>query len=407
MVVIKIQQLLQAFVEDRISPEELTELQELVRDEGNTSVIDEFMLQAYGDSNLIVNENQDKEQIFNEIRTRILEHPGKKKFSNSIMHPGWYRWLGAAAAILILAMVGGTFFYPPWQQRNEKKTEAASKQDIKAPESNRATITLANGAVMYLDSVGNGQLATEGNVRLVKLANGKIVYEILDPAVQASKIVQNTVSNPKASQAINITLSDGTRVWLNAESSITYPVLFTGTERTVTLKGEGYFEVTQVVDKKGTAQKFVVTAGNTQTEVLGTSFNISAYDDEAAVKVTLLEGRVDVGIGSDKLRLKPGQQASAQTGNLALNKNVNIDEVMAWKSDEFIFNETELKEVVRILSKWYNFDVVIDNNLPTTYIYANISKKKSLNEVLKILESSGLKFRIEKSGTSNLLIVFK
>lgn len=395
MVVIKIQQLLQAFVEDRISPEELTELQELVRDEGNTSVIDEFMMQAYGDSNLIVNENQDKEQIFNEIRTRILKHSSKKKFFNSVMHPGWYRWLGAAAAILILAMVGGTFFYPPWQQRNEKKTEAASKQDIKAPASNRATITLANGAVMYLDSVGNGQLATEGNVRLMKLANGKIVYEILDPAVQASTIIQNTVSNPKASKAINITLSDGSKVWLNAGSSITYPVLFTGSERAVTLKGEGYFEITQVVDKKGTAQKFVVTAGNTQTEVIGTSFNISAYDDEAAVKVTLLEGRVDVGIGSDKLRLKPGQQASAQTDAIALNKNVNIDEVMAWKSGTFYFDKADLGTVVRQLARWYDLEFEFQGKIPAREFEGEIQRDLTLSQALRILENNKVNYKLE------------
>ncbi len=254
---------------------------------------------------------------------------------------------------------------------------------------------MADGTVVYLDSAGNGQLATQGNIRLVKLADGKIAYELIDKSLENTVIANNTVSNPKASKAINISLSDGSKVWLNSGSSISYPVLFTGTERKVSLQGEGYFEVTKVnLPNGGPVQKFMVEAGSTTTEVLGTRFNINAYNDDNDVKVTLLEGSVALSSGSSKVNIKPGQQAKAQGGGISINNHVNMDEVMAWKNGFFQFDNTRIEEVMNQIARWYNVDVDYPQGVPKNKYWGSIRRDQKLEDVFKVLQESGAHFKI-------------
>ncbi|TXH21337.1 MAG: DUF4974 domain-containing protein [Chitinophagaceae bacterium] len=393
MLATRLEILFKKYITDQINSSELIELQQLVQDKSYENTIDEILDKLYTDSSLRTENDFDQKEIFKEISTRIQSNnfiiSSKSKIKKL------YQWASAVAAVLVLLMGVYYLFYNSQPRKIvEKQTDFAQK-DIKAPETNRATVTMADGTVVYLDSIADGQLATQGNVRLVKLADGKISYEIVDQSLTVASIPQNTVSNPKGSKAINITLSDGSKVWLNAGSSITYPVIFTEAERTVTLKGEGYFEVAHIVDTKGVLQKFVVAANQTQTEVLGTHFNINAYDDEAAVRVTLLEGKVNVLSGVNKMRLAPGQQAKVQGESISLNRNVNIDEVMAWKSGSFYFEKADLGEVVRQLARWYDLDVVFKGNIPKRNFEGEMQKDLSLKQALKILENNQINFKLE------------
>lgn len=394
MVVARIEELLQKFIADRIVPEELAELQQLVQEEAHSAAIDSFLLKAYGNKDLAAPGDEGSEQSFDEIKARILA-PSEKNIPVKELRAHRVNYWWAAAAAVPLILVGWYFFVQPGQPRKNTKDLAVMNKEITAPATNRATLTLEDGTVMYLDSLNNGQMATEGNVRLVKLANGKIAYELLDTVAAALTTAKNTVSNPKGSQAINITLSDGSRVWLNSGSSITYPVLFMGADRPVTLQGEGYFEVSPVVGPGGVLEKFVVTSGATKTEVTGTHFNISAYTDEAEVKVTLLEGKVEVLSGSNKLRLAPSQQAKVQNGAIALNKNVNIDEVMAWKNGSFYFDKANIGEVVRQLARWYDLEFEFQGKIPNRVFEGEIQRDLTLSQALRILENNKVNFKLE------------
>lgn len=310
-----------------------------------------------------------------------------------------YRWWAAAAMGLIVAG-----FWVFMEQRSPDKlvSQPSPAQEIKdiAPGGNRAMLTLADGTQIVLDSADNGALLKQNGITVIKLNEGELSY--LGKA-NAGEVVYNTVSTPKGGQ-YQLILADGTRVWLNAESSLRFPVVFQGQERKVELSGEGYFEVT-----KNDKAPFYVSVGMMDVKVLGTHFNVSAYTDENTIKTTLVEGSVVVNSGAAEVKLNPGQQAALGRMDEVLKKvdNVDVSAITAWKNHEFLFNETELRDAMKQLSRWYDFEVVYENQIPPTYLYGTIQRDKSLTDVLKIMEASGLKFRIEKEGATNKLIVLQ
>jgi ferric-dicitrate binding protein FerR (iron transport regulator) len=249
---------------------------------------------------------------------------------------------------------------------------------------------------VYLDSAGNGALAREDNVQVVKLADGQIAYK-----GAASELVYNTLTNPRGSKVIDMTLSDGSRIWLNAGSSITYPVTFVGKERHVVVIGEVYFEVAH-----NKAMPFIVTHGAMDVEVLGTHFNVNAYYDEPAVKVTLLEGSVKIrqlAMINDQLKkvneilLKPGEQAvlAGDHSPLTINHSPNLAEVMAWKNGLFSFTGADLATVMRQLSRWYNVDVKYEGQIPARKFSGEITHDLTLSQLMNGLQSLGIKFNIQ------------
>jgi ferric-dicitrate binding protein FerR (iron transport regulator) len=192
-----------------------------------------------------------------------------------------------------------------------------------------------------------------------------------------------------------MTLSDGSRVWLNAGSSITYPVAFVGNERKVQINGEGYFEVAHNADKP-----FVVSKGDVSVTVLGTHFNVNAYDDESDVRVTLLEGSVEVKskVGSGKSKvIKPGEQAKViSNGQLTISKDVDLDEVMAWKNQQFIFERLDLASIMRQLSRWYDIEVNYEGKMPSNKFSGIISRTRNISAVLEMLKGTGdLQFKVD------------
>lgn len=305
----------------------------------------------------------------------------------------WLPWLRAlSAAMLLLFLSAGLYHYlkPARSLRVEAKLV---KKDF-TPGTNKAILTLANGAQIDLNDVKSGLLAQQGTASVNKSAEGNIIYNVADNAAvpaNTTGILLNTVSTPKGGQ-YQVTLPDGTHAWLNAASSIRFPTVFSGTDREVAITGEVYFEVT-----KNKHKPFIVTCGNQQLTVLGTHFNVNAYADEEVIKTTLLEGSVKVTNGNQAVTLKPGQQSKLVKGGNALTvaDDADIEEAVAWKNGMFVFNQADIKTVMNQISRWYDVEVKFGGQLPADHYSGKISRNVNASKVLSILELSGIKFKIE------------
>jgi transmembrane sensor len=299
-----------------------------------------------------------------------------------------YKWWSAAAALVLL--VAGIWLY---QTLNKTPAPAISAVKEDSLEMNRppggigAVLTLTNGKTILLDSSRNGRLTEEGSTDVVKTDNG-LVY---DPQAKTVEMLYNTLTTRRG-EMFPLVLSDGTKVWLNAASSIHFPVAFNPKERVVEISGEVYFEVA-----RNETAPFIVkkTSDNFQVQVLGTRFNVNAYDDEDAVKITLLEGSVKVKDEDVSGILRPGQQAQLNNGLISINDKVNLDEVMAWKNGMFIFNKTDIIALFRQLSRWYNVELVIKGIVPDKKFVGGIYRNSSLSQVLEILRENNLVTKIE------------
>ena len=329
------------------------------------------------------------------LESRIMKQINEKphKIKSPVILLLRKNWWAAASVVLLLGAFGYFIFF----NKNDKREQIAkvSSNDIKAPQSNRAMITLANGQKVFLDSAGNGALAVQGNVKLIKLPGGEIAYQNTSGEI-SRKMEYNTLSNPRGSKVINMILADGSKVWLNAGSSVTYPVAFIGKERKVSITGEAYFEVTHDASKP-----FTVSNGAMNVRVLGTHFNVNAFeDDNSDIKVTLLEGAVKVSVSSPSpservgVRLKPGQQAQVDKEVKVVN-DVDLDKVMAWKNGYFEFDNASLQNVLKQISRWYDVDVVYKGSNRPRAFTGEIQRELSLSEVLKILEKNKVNFSIE------------
>lgn len=334
------------------------------------------------------------ERLLAQIHEQIQASPQTK--TRLLFH--WKKWTAAAA--IILTMLSVAYYYLPKQQTPIPVVKLSLQHDIAPPTANTAIITLGNGQQIILDSAGKGLLATEGNVQLTKTADGSIVYQ-----GSSDKYLVNTLNNPRGSKPVSLVLSDGSKVWLNSESSLRYPVAFGATERQVEITGEAYFEVA----KK--AQPFkVAVAGKGMVEVLGTHFNINSYQDEMYTKVTLLEGSVKLYLhpnGNGAVAIKPGQQAiylsdQQKQSNIQVKNDIDVSAVVAWKNGFFNFDHADLKSVLRQLSRWYNVDVVYQGNIPQRVFGGEMQRDLNLSEVLKILEKNNVHFKIE---TDKLIVM--
>jgi len=314
----------------------------------------------------------------------------------------WYQYAAAVAAILLIAS-GGIYLY---QKNNKDSNIQTNTADIQAGK-NRATLTLSNGAIINLDSVSDGELAQQNGITITKTKEGQLVYNIAGSTKKenavSTEIAYNTITTPRGGQ-YQVNLPDGSKIWLNAASSLKYPTIFGKDERKVELTGEAYFEVAKVMRKDqgaggkdiGIRMPFIVTTDKQEVEVLGTHFNINSYTDEAVTKTTLLEGAVRVSqLGSRKtVNLIPGLQSTLNNNNLT-TRAVDVDEIVAWKDGYFQFNESDLGSIMRQLSRWYNVDVVFDGRSPDDLFHFKAPKSLSLTEVLKIFEINGINLKIE------------
>jgi len=300
----------------------------------------------------------------------------------------WYRIAGTAAAIVAITI--GIYFYT---QQSRVMHEQITKQNDIAPGTNKAILILANGKKLLLSDHLNGALATQNGMKISKTADGQIIYQVEDsgkfPGGDPEDLNNlNIIKTPKGGQ-YQVILSDGTKVWLNAASTLKYPLSFSGSnDRKVELNGEAYFEV-----KKDNRHPFIVRSRQQDVIVLGTHFNINSYPDEAATKTTLLEGSVSVTNGITSKLLRPGQQSSV-SGEILVT-DVDVNQAVDWKNGNFYFEDENIESVMRKLARWYDIEVVYRGRIPDFGFGGVISRNKTLSEVLKDLEMNGIHFKIE------------
>lgn len=328
--------------------------------------------------------NRIKEQLYQRIQTALQTESRTVPFYKHYIFK-----IAAAAAILLIIGVASWYLITKTQPANKK--ELAQKNDVVAPDNNKAVLVLANGTKILLDSASNGVMATEGKATVSKLSDGHIVYR----STGHDNIKYNTLTVPRGSKPVQLVLADGTEVWMNVASSMIYPVSFTGSERKVQINGEAWFNVA-----KNKAMPFKVIANGVETQALGTQFNIQAYNDEPVQHTTLLEGVVKVTGNNNSVIIKPGEQARLQQHCSSCMLTVIIadpDEVMAWKNGLFRFNNLEIKEIMRQIERWYDVQVEYEGVMKNEHFSGIVSRKSNVSEVLKIMEHAGLKFKIQSN----------
>ncbi len=332
-----------------------------------------------------------KESLLAKISTEAVIDLHQHRSSTGI------RW--AAAAAILLLVTGITYFFVDMQSKKNTEQNVAKVHHIKKdapPGMDGAVLTTASGDQILLDSAANGVVASEKNSHVVKQGN-QLIYNGAGKTMDDSASL-NTLSTLKG-RKFQLVLADGTKVWLDAASSITYPVAFTGKQRKVKVTGQLYFEVA-----KDKSKPFIVEAGETTVQVYGTHFNVNAYEDESTIKTTLLEGSVKISANNQSLMLEAGQQAvygKSNTGSIQLDTDINTDAVIAWKNGLFQFDNADLPTVLRQLARWYDMQIVYKGKIPVREFDGKIERDLNLSQVLKLLEKVQVRFGIE----GNKLIV--
>ncbi len=357
----QIRRLAQKMLTGTITPEEQQLLEQwLHANPGNELVWEQ------GDTN--------EEELGSRIFHRITANPFVRRKKRKI-------YWAAAASVLLLISAATWLWYPGKKPAAKQMTGVIAPTTEILPGSDKAILTLGDGRQVTLEGQ---KIISDGDLQ-IRNENNELVYST------TSIVSLNTMSTPRGGQ-YQLRLPDGSRVWLNASSSITYPTAFTGKERVVELAGEAYFEVA-----KNTAMPFTVKMNGMNVNVLGTHFNVMGYDDEAAVKTTLLEGSVQITKGNTKALLKPGQEANVTTTEEKIRvANGNVEQATAWKNGMFLFNKTDIKSIMRQLSRWYDFEAKYENAFENRNFSGMISRKTELQKVLKMLQmTKDVKFKIE------------
>lgn len=392
----RLQYLLRRYLQDTGTPMEIREFWNLVSKLDNDAPLKNDLWQFWDSSDShAFQQDKDWDEVLQRIRQQAKaweydQPPGR------IKRAIWTK-VAVASALLLLLMGGGY-----WLFKNHTHTptrvathEELLKNDI-APGQNRAVLTLGNGAQIILDSARVGQLAQQGITNIVKVNGGQVVYKAQNRSQSAapqSRMVFNTLSTPRGGQ-YKIRLPDGTKAWLDAASSITYPVAFNGSQRKVKISGQVYFEVA-----KNAAWPFIVTVSDrAEVRVLGTHFNISAYPGEKLLKTTVLEGKISIhSFGKDTANviLLPGNQAVVdKLGKLTKRTHVNMESIIAWKNNYFVFNNSSLEDVMRQLSRWYDTEVEY-KGAKDVFLNGRFKRNNNLSVALKILQTAAnVKFMI-------------
>lgn len=296
-------------------------------------------------------------------------------------------WLQIAAVLLVCCTAGLYFLINEYQPSKNDVVKIQTPVKI-VPGSNKATLTLPNGEVILLEEANSDLIAKSGKASILKISEGQLSYNdpqnVGNTAVAVNEPVNHLLSIPKGGE-YKVVLSDGTKVWLNSASSLSFPEEFTGNERHVKLTGEAYFEVAKNKDKP-----FYVTVNNMEVKVLGTHFNISAYSDDKQITTTLMEGAVQVTKHNQQSLLKPGQQAIVNNSKDEITvSEANIAEAMAWRNGYFIFNDDNIQSIMKKVSRWYDVDVEYQGDFENQIFGGTFYRSKSINELLSHLEKIG------------------
>ncbi len=298
---------------------------------------------------------------------------------------GWWKWV--AAASLLIAVLGAYFYFSHrWMRVESVVKNTSPAHDVAAPVTTKARISLASGRVIRLDSAGSGTLAVQGGVKIRKDDDGEVVYSVENN--EGGEVQYNTLDNPRGSKVASLVLSDGTKVWLNSESSLRYFASVGRGGRHVTVDGEAYFEVAA-----DATRPFIVSANGVTTEVLGTRFNVNCYPEEKHIAITLLEGGIRVSRGGIARVLQPGQQAQTGEG-ISVKNNIDVGAVMAWKNGLFQFVNADLPVVLRQLARWYDLEVVYEGAIPVRKFEGKIQRNLHLSDVLDALARNQVHYSI-------------
>ncbi|HEU4607498.1 MAG TPA: FecR domain-containing protein [Chitinophagaceae bacterium] len=359
------------------SKDDLLKMMQLLQNENAEELIDEQLKSLwYEEEGRHIQYPVDWEMLYQNVTEQVSQEKLAKRGIGRV------RWLLAAAAASVIAVivtVSIIWLHP------DQQTIAGHVRD-KAPGGKKAILQLDGGKVVVLDSLPIGEVARQGNTQLIKSDKGVISYLAENTN---SPSLFNTISIPRGGE-YQLVLPDGSRVWLNASSSLRYPVAFTGKERRVQLTGEAYFEVS-----KNPQKPFIVEAAGMSVRVLGTHFNIMSYDDEPGIRTTLLEGKVEVSAADKKAILSPGEQALFDRNNHLEQGPANIDLDLAWKNGYFRVDRADVPTVMRQLARWYDVKVKYEGPVPAIRFRGAIPRNTSLLTVLKILKISGLSYQIE------------
>ncbi|WP_316812295.1 FecR family protein [Pedobacter heparinus] len=374
----RLTELYNRYLSKDITEEQRLEFLTYVRNPDHTEFIEELISGSYEHPEIVNSLSTEAgERIFHAI---VRGHKAKK--------PKLVRlWLRIAVAVALVTFIFGALLYYPGINQ-EHTNQLVYKNDV-APGASGATLTLSNGKKIRLSDMKNGEVAKEAGVMITKSENGEVVYEMKDGSGEAGKL--NTLSTANG-ETYKLRLPDGSYVWLNSASSLTYSSrLVENGKRMVKLQGEGYFEIT-----KDKSHPFVVTTDKQNVEVLGTHFNINSYPNEATVATTLIEGAVSVILGNLRQVIKPGEQA-VNNGNSILVNEVNVVNVIDWKDGDFNLDELDFRVAMRKIARWYNVDVVYEASVPQHIKSGGwISRNRTLSAVLKHIESSDqVRFKVE------------
>lgn len=374
--------------DEKMSPAEIRQLRALIHDSQIEQQLDHAITTLFLEQteSYILPENNTTD-IFNATWEKLntTETTASQDIisMNPPAHRPWRKWAVAAALVLLTAGAASFWLFKEQAPGKLARQEPESPDLIK-PGTNKAVLTLADGSTITLNDAQNGELAKQGNTQVLKLANGQLAYQQQDGVATASLF--NSIATPRGGR-YHITLPDGSKVWLNAASTLRYPTAFNGSQREVALSGEAYFEIAEKP-----AQPFVVKLDNMQVQVLGTRFNIMAYTDEDAIQTTLLQGKVSVNTantGKQKI-LVPDQCASMlKDGALKIKNDVNTDETIAWKNDLIQFAGTDLRAAMRMIARWYDVEVEYKGEVPDAHFRGSLSSNASIEQLLNMMQQTG------------------
>ncbi|QNL49333.1 FecR family protein [Olivibacter sp. SDN3] len=333
--------------------------------------------------------------LFTALETQVLKQRllDSIPIEKAVKERSLTKWFIAASVMLLL--MGGVYFH-----RNNHSSIVEDNvlltRDVIKPGTSRASLSIGDGKTIFLDSI-DGYLEIGDGVTIHKTAEGQLIYhtDANGTISIGEQVKENVLSTPRGGQ-YQMILPDGTKVWLSAASSLSYPTQFTGLTRSISLIGEAYFEVTKQEDKP-----FVVKLSNASIQVLGTSFLVNAYEDLQEMKTTLVEGKVHLSANgstsSDGIFLSPGQQAilHKKTRHIEIH-NVDTDDILAWKKGHFVFQNDHIEEVMRAIALWYDVDVVYQGDMTGETFIGTISRFERIEELLKTIElTGGVHFKIE------------
>ena len=336
----------------------------------------------------------DEKEVKQRITDRLAQSMAMTASSESASRrrPRVFRFISGIAATALIATV--LFFLLHRTHPAGGLPIAATDipaSDIK-PGGNKAYLTIAGGKTIVLNDAQVGNIAQQDGIQISKTKDGQVIYQFNPSTVSSNTAIEyNTITTPRGGQ-YQLILADGTRVWLNAASSVQFPVAFKGKERRVILQGEAYFEIA-----KNASQPFYVQAGNTNVQVLGTDFNVSAYSDDESVVTTLLNGSVRLIKGTTAALLTPGQQGIAVNTQTSFQvQQADLKQVMAWKDNYFLFKNTDIRTIMKQMSRWYDVDFVYEGTPKDQIFGGKISKYKDISELLRNLELTGtIHFKIQ------------